>query len=164
MSTGRPDNLQLQRRREARVLKWDAHFMAMAVQSAWLSKDPREKVGCLIVSPDRRMMTSGYNGFPAGIEDSKARLDDKYEKNRLSVHAELNAILNARRDLSGWTLYVTKPACLDCAKAMVQAGIVRVVTPELREDSSWYVVQRQALDLLREAGVQHSTLPEDYVS
>lgn len=134
--------------------KWDMRFMRIAQQEVvqW-SKDPDAKVGCIIVSPDRRRTTMGYNGFPQGIRDLVSRLEDRDTKNLLSVHAELNAILNARMDLTGWTLYVTKSPCIECAKAVIQAGIVRVVCPVISPLSRWAEVQKQALVLLAEAGV-----------
>lgn len=135
--------------------KWDRRFMAMAGEVATWSKDPEAKVGCIVVSPDRRMWTGGYNGFPAGIEDSDYRLSDGYTKNKLMVHAELNALLNARANLTGWTLYVTKPPCLECAKAVVQAGISKVLCPPLEFGSTWRPVQEEAKDLLQEAGVAY---------
>ena len=135
--------------------KWDTRFMAMARdQIASWSKDPTGKVGCLIVSPDRRQFTAGYNGFPAGIKDTDERLADREAKNRLMVHAELNAILNARTNLAGWMLYVTKPPCDKCALAMAQAGIAKVVRPELNYKSRWIDEQMLGQSILDEAGIQ----------
>ena len=81
--------------------KWDKRFLRIAKNeiASW-SKDPNEQVGCVIVSPDRRQFSPGYNGFPTWIKDSEERLKDKELKNALSVHAELNAILNSRTDLT----------------------------------------------------------------
>ena len=135
--------------------KWDRRFMGIASSevSRW-SKDPSTKVGCVIVSPDRRQIATGYNGFPAGIDDSLTRLMNKEIKNKLTVHAELNAILNARVDLAGWTLYVTKPPCINCATAIIQAGIKKVVCPPVEQKSSWAKSQAEAWAILTEAGVK----------
>ena len=133
--------------------KWDRRFYRMAMEVATWSKDPDERVGCVLVSPDRRRQSCGYNGLPAGVEDTARRLTDSELKNRLSIHAELNAILNARTDLTGWTLYVTKSPCLGCAGAAVQAGIKRVVCRPLYTGSKWCPSQVQAQELLLEAGV-----------
>jgi dCMP deaminase len=135
--------------------KWDIRFLRMATRdvASW-SKDPETQVGCVIVSPDRRQVTFGYNGLPKGVADTSERLGDKKTRNRLSVHAELNAILNSRLDLAGWTLYVTKAPCTQCALAIIQAGVTRVVSPPATQDSSWYECQLEAEELLAEAGIE----------
>lgn len=139
-----------------RSLKWDMRFMRIAKREvATWSKDPDDGVGCVIVSLDRRQMTTGYNGLPQGLADTPGRLNDKEIKNRLTVHAELNAILNARTNLTGWSLYVTKPPCVDCAKAIMQAGIIQVICPNIVKTSRWFDDQLLARILLEEAGVRY---------
>ncbi len=134
---------------------WDIRFMGLAQHEVrgW-SKDPDEKVGCVIVSPDRRRWSGGYNGFPVDVVDTPKRLADKDLKNELTVHAELNAILNARTDLTGWALYSTKAPCLDCAKAIIQAGLDRIVCPAIDASSRWAHNQRRAKQLLGEVGIE----------
>jgi dCMP deaminase len=134
--------------------KWDARFLGIARRevAAW-SKDPNEGVGCVLVSPDRRQLAVGYNGLPQGVADTAERLDDRELKNQLTVHAELNAILNARTNLTGWTLYVTKHPCMACAKAVIQAGIARVVCAKSEPFSNWRGEHDRAHRLLAEAGV-----------
>ena len=142
--------------------KWDKRFARIAKNEIALwSKDPDEQVGCVLVSPDRRQLSTGYNGFPVGIADTEDRLKDKDVKNFLSVHAELNAILNSRTDLTGWTLYVTKAPCMNCALAIIQAGIVRVVCEFINAESRWADNQTEAIKLLREAGVLFTTIDFD---
>lgn len=135
--------------------EWDLRFLGIAQREyATWSKDPDEQVGAVVVSPDRRQSTPGYNGFPTGIQDMQHKLRSNQLKNDLTVHAELNAILNARTDLSGWTLYCTKAPCLDCAKAIIQVGIARVVCPTVETGSSWAHSQGRAYSLMLEAGVE----------
>ena len=136
------------------MTNWVERFHSLAKEVATWSKDPDCQVGAVVVSPDRRLFTAGYNGFPAGIQDKKNRLSTKSVKNYYTVHAEINAIVNSRRDLTGWCMFVTKPPCLDCAKAIIQAGIAEVHCPELNPDSSWYEENKMALDLLNEAQIQ----------
>lgn len=139
--------------------KWDVRFLRIASHEvAGWSKDLDKKVGCLVVSPSRRQWTAGYNGFPVGVSDSVGRLADKDIKNRLSVHAELNAIFNARADLAGWTMYVTHPPCLDCAKAIIQAGLTRVVHPPIDKESRWANDQWSASVLLREVSIRTTVI------
>jgi len=133
--------------------KWTERFMALAEEAASWSKDPDCQVGAVIVSPDKRLFTVGYNGFPTGIYDGYSMMD-KDKKLELTVHAEVNAIVNARRDLTGWSMYCTKAPCSDCAKAMIQAGIAMVHCPEPKINSSWYEENTQALGLLNAAGIK----------
>lgn len=144
--------------------KWDWRMVDLVTGdvAAW-SKDPEEGVGALLVSPDRRQVSWGYNGFPRDIEDTTERLNDKELKRKLTIHAEMNAMLNAKVDVDGWTLYCTKFPCSVCAGAMIQKGIRRLVCPAMRKDSSWLSDQLLAQELLREAGVDMTTFSLDVV-
>lgn len=133
---------------------WDERFMAMAELAAGWSKDRRKQVGAVIVSPDCRHVSIGYNGLPAGFEESVGDVVmDRETKNRYSLHAEENAIANAAQDVRAWTLYVTAPPCLRCALAIHRAGITRLVTPPLDETSQWHAEQKEAEGFLASMGV-----------
>ncbi|MBR2760628.1 MAG: dCMP deaminase family protein [Solobacterium sp.] len=113
------------------VLSWDEYFMGLAHLSALRSKDPNTQVGAAIVDENMRVVSVGYNGFPKGCSDDEfpweregGMLDTKYV---YVVHAELNAILNSPRPVAGCTLYVSLFPCNECAKAIIQSGIRRVV-------------------------------------
>lgn len=110
-------------------------YMAMAKLISKRSKDPNTQVGAVIVSKEDRILSVGYNGFPNRCNDddfpwarkAESEYDTKYP---YVVHAELNAILNFRGDnkaLEGSTLYVTLFPCHECAKAIIQSGISRIV-------------------------------------
>ena len=129
--------------------KWDKRFMGLAHEVARWSKDPSSKVGAICVSSNRRQYVAGFNGFPVGVEDDTEKLMDKETKNKLMVHAELNCIINATVLLEGWTMYVTKPPCCDCALAILNARIARLVCPPLKSGSSWFDSQLFALSVLR---------------
>ena len=131
--------------------KWAKRFMAQADIVATYSKDPDCQVGCVIVSPGNNEQVIGYNGLPRGV-------DYATDKSELTVHAELNAILNARRDLSGWTLYSTKPPCSNCAATIVQAGIANVVTVGFDKASSWYKNQLVAKQLFEGTNIGFTQL------
>ncbi|MDD4642522.1 MAG: dCMP deaminase family protein [Erysipelotrichaceae bacterium] len=114
-----------------KVLSWDEYFMGLAHLSAMRSKDPSTQVGACIVNASNRVVGIGYNGLPHGCDDDKfpwdregSTLDTKYV---YVVHAELNAILNSTTSLNGCTLYVSLFPCNECAKAIVQAGIKKIV-------------------------------------
>ena len=112
-------------------ISWKEYFMSIALLSAQRSKDSNTQVGACIVNDENKIVSVGYNGMPTGCEDSEmpweregAFLDTKYP---FVCHAELNAILNCNTDLHGCTLYVTLFPCNECAKAIIQSGIRRVV-------------------------------------
>lgn len=116
---------------------WDRMFMNMALAVARKSKDPRTKVGAILVSPDRYDVCIGFNGFPRRIPDDTEVLArratiDGLTKDALVIHAEMNAILHCRQKPFGWTLYATHTPCRECAKFIVGAEITRVVTLGLR--------------------------------
>lgn len=106
--------------------------MGIALLSSKRSKDPNTKVGACIVDDDNKVVSIGYNGMPRGLDESKLSwskndgLDSKY---LYVCHAEFNAILNTRNgsSLKGCTLYVTLFPCNECAKAIIQTGIKKIV-------------------------------------
>jgi len=141
---------------------WDRRFFKLAEEVSCWSKDPGAQVGAVIVAPSKREVVIGYNGFVRGAHDDDYSLLTTKEKNELTVHAELNAILNARRPLTGWTLYTTKAACSACALVIIQAGITRVVAPR-PEDSAWKASQNSALHLFDTARIQRANV-EDIIA
>jgi dCMP deaminase len=113
-------------------ISWDEYFMGIALLSAQRSKDPNTQVGACIVSEDNKILSIGYNGTPTGFSDDK--LDWSREGEFLNTkypyicHAELNAILNySGTSLKGATIYADLFPCNECAKAIIQAGIKRVI-------------------------------------
>ena len=113
-------------------ISWDEYFMGVSMLSGMRSKDPNTQVGACIVGKDHRILSMGYNGFPNGCSDDLfpwaregAVLETKYS---FVAHSELNAILNSHGvDLKGTTMYCTLFPCNECAKAIVQVGIKRVI-------------------------------------
>lgn len=132
--------------------RWDARFMKLAAEVASWSKDPDERVGAVVVAPGYRQLSVGYNGFPRG-SDHDRRPMDKALKNRLTIHAERNALDNAPFDLAGATIFVTKAPCFECMKGIIQSGVARVVHAPLDRESRWIDDQRDALTLAIEHGI-----------
>ena len=136
--------------------KWDKRFLQIAAEVASWSKDPGTTVGAVLVS-DKRIIATGYNGFPQGINDRLSRYGDRALKLAYTVHAEVNAILNAAKNgakTNGSTLYVTFPPCVSCSTSVIQAGITRVVCPDLSTaPSRWLDSFTMGNSLLIEAGV-----------
>lgn len=145
---------------------WDERFLRIAFEVATWSKDPGTKVGAVLVR-DRRIIASGYNGFPQGIEDFSERYEDRETKLALTVHAEVNAILNAAKNgakTENTTLYVTFPPCVSCTTAVIQAGVTRVVRPHLSTaPERWIKSFSRGGKLMTEAGILvHSFIPETH--
>jgi len=133
--------------------KWDYRFLKLARLVGGWSKDPSRKVGAVIVDESRRVISVGYNGFAAGVEDSPDRYDNREIKYEMIIHAEVNAILFANRDLHGCTLY-TWPfqPCSRCASIVVQKGINRVVSLK-DDDERWAKSFTLANQIFNEAKV-----------
>lgn len=136
--------------------KWDLRFIELArLISSW-SKDPSTKVGCVVVGRDREIRSTGFNGFPRGIEDSEDRLHNRELKYPLICHAEENAIMHAARvgvSLKDCTAYVTWPPCTRCARSLVQAGVREVVFPRGEVPERWREDFETSLGMMNEAGL-----------
>ena len=139
-------------------ISWDEYFMGVAVLSGMRSKDPNTQVGACIVSEDHKILSMGYNGFPIGCSDDEfpweregEPLENKYF---YTTHSELNAILNYRGgSLEGASLYVSLFPCNECAKAIIQAGIKRVVyASDKYKDTPASIASRRMFDA---AGVEY---------
>ena len=139
-------------------LSWDEYFMGVAMLSGMRSKDPNTQVGACIVSPDHKILSMGYNGFPMGCSDDEfpwAREGDALDTKYLYVtHSELNAILNYRGgSLEGAKLYVSLFPCNECAKAIIQSGIKTIVyDSDKYADTDSVIASKRMLDA---AGVRY---------
>ena len=110
--------------------KWDARFIRLSREIASWSKDRSTQVGAVIVAEDKTPSSYGYNGFPREVDDDAADRHERPDKYDWTEHAERNAIYNATRTgqtLMKNTIYVTHIPCPDCARAIIQVGIKRVV-------------------------------------
>ena len=110
--------------------KWDRRFLDIARQVAAWSKDRSTQVGSVIVRADRSIAATGFNGFPRGVDDDKDYRHQRPDKYLWTEHAERNAIFQAAKhgvDLNGATIYLQWFPCAECARAIVQVGITRLV-------------------------------------
>ena len=141
--------------------KWDDRFIELANFVASWSKDPSTQVGAVIANSNtKRVVSMGFNGFPAGVEDTADRLGTREIKYEMVVHAESNALLFAGPAAEGCTLYVTPlPPCARCAVLIIQAGISRVVCPTPDKSKEPWKTQSQISEtMFRESGVQFDYL------
>ncbi len=137
-----------------------SRWLALCASKARESSDPRTKVGCIIVGPDGSVRCEACNTYPQGVLEGIKERVEAPAKYFWIEHAERNAIyLSARRGVSteGCTLVVELTPCVDCARAIIQVGIVQVIVNERR--SAQYYGDRYssehsiALAMLAEAGV-----------
>jgi len=133
---------------------WDQYFLGIADLIATRSKDPRTKVGAVLVK-DRRILGTGFNGFPIGVFE---HIEERWvtpEKYFWVCHAERNCIDMCARDgiaTKGSTLYITVPPCSECAKSIIQSGIVDIVIGN-PAPAHWSDNTEAAAKMLKEARV-----------
>lgn len=137
--------------------KWNDRFMGIAQYVATWSKQ-KHPIGAVIVGKDRNIISTGYNGFPNKIKDTAARLKEKALSRDLCIHAEQNAILHAKCDLTGCSLYVYGYMCCSkCALLIIQSGISKIYYKDLPGhvvSEFWRQDFELSKSLLKEAGVK----------
>lgn len=141
---------------------WDQHFIDMAELISQKSKDRSTKVGAVIVGPDNEVRSTGYNGFPRSVNDLDESRHERPTKYDYTEHAERNAIYNAARvgiPTKGCSLYLNwEPCpCSDCTRAVIQAGIVKVVGPNRpfgKPGTHWQDNFVHSKAMLAEAGIE----------
>ena len=148
--------------------KWDRRFMEMAgVIASWAScYKQNRKIGCVIVK-NKRIMTTGYNGAPAGVKTCVERGECLREKLGIpsgtqheicyATHAEQNAIIQAAKlgvSIDGATLYCTHQPCTICTKMIINADIKKIIYKEGYPDEF-------ALKIMDEAGIEIQKYEED---
>lgn len=151
------------------TIKWDRRFLLLAREISSYSKDPSTKVGAVVVNSLGQVVGSGYNGFPRGVSDDPLRYLDREVKYKFIVHAELNALLMAGKEARGCTLYVWPtlgfpPTCNECAKAVIQSGIQRVVGfarsfEDIRNRDKWLEAALVSEQMYQEADVELVEVP-----
>jgi len=135
-------------------LSWEEYFMTLALVASLKSKDKSTQVGAVIVdNKKRKVVSSGYNGFPRYVDDEKIP-QTRPEKYKYVVHAELNAILHAERNLDNCTLYVTVFPCSECMKAVIQSGMKQVVYLNELAGEDWQEFIKATMTLADLAGVE----------
>jgi dCMP deaminase len=128
----------------------DKNFINIANEIASASKCVSKQVGAVIVK-DGRILSTGYNGTPAGYTNCKEHWDNEYTKDHhdwsktYEIHAEMNAIIWAARkgiSIEGATIYVTLEPCSECSKNLIAAGIERIVFQRAYEHTNSQVVSK----------------------
>jgi len=131
--------------------KWNKRMLNIAQEVASWSKDPDHKVGAVLASIDNRILSTGYNGLPAGME----RLPiDKQEKLFKTIHAEVNCLIQAQGVPSCTTMYITRYPCAQCAALIIQTKVARVVCPIREVKSTWSESMIAAEELFKQSFIR----------
>lgn len=147
--------------------KWDKRYLEMARQVSTWSKDPSTKIGSITVGKKGQILSTGYNGFPRGIEDTEEMLNDRETKYLYIVHAEKNVIYNAcinTVSLEGSTLYLYGlPLCSECCKGVLQVGVKKVVMQHPRDiPPKWKESFKITEDMLERANITYGVYDENF--
>lgn len=137
------------------MVNWNQRFIELAKHYAQWSKDPSTKCGA-VITKGKIQISQGYNGFPQHVNDSSLRLSNREIKYPMIIHAETNAILFAKRDLSGCAIYVWPMApCARCAGLIIQSGIQTVYAPRATtgQVERWGDEMELAKEMYSESGV-----------
>ena len=139
---------------------WDNRWLDLCDLVAGWSKDRSSKFGCVIVNDRQSVLSLGWNGFPRGINDEVEGRHERPVKYLWTEHAERNAIYNAAGlgvVLAGATAYVDGVPCSDCARAIIQSGIRRVVMTD-KFLGTFAESQQTSLEMFAEAGIETSLI------
>jgi len=136
--------------------KWDKRFLKLAMMISTWSKDPSTKCGAIITDIQHRIVSTGYNGMAQGIVEDDSMWEDKEIKYQHVIHAEINAMMFAGRELRNCTVYtVPIQPCSHCASMLIQAGTLRIVSLETPEDikDRWLESFMRAKKMYDQAGL-----------
>ncbi len=141
----------------------DKNFLNIAKELSFASKCVSKQVGAVIVK-DGRILSTGYNGTPAGYQNGSDFWDGKYTKDHhdwsktYEIHAEMNAIIWAARkgiSIEGATIYVTLEPCSECSKNLIASGIKRIVYEKAYEHTNSEIISK----FLEDNGVKIEQIP-----
>ncbi|QFR50319.1 dCMP deaminase [Sulfurimonas lithotrophica] len=128
----------------------DKNFINIAKEISSASKCVSKKVGAVIVK-EGRILSTGYNGTPAGYTNCSEHWDNEYTSEHhewsktYEIHAEMNAIIWAARkgiSIEDATIYVTLEPCADCSKNIIASGIKRIVYEKAYEHNHSEIISK----------------------
>ena len=139
-------------------MEWKEYFLNIAEQVKLKSKDRSTQIGAVIVGKNKEILSTGYNSFPRGLDDNLPERQERPIKYFYFEHAERNAIYKAARlgiSLKNTKMYCTYFPCVDCARAIIQAGIIKLYTnkPDLNHEK-WGESWVNAIIMFKECGVE----------
>jgi dCMP deaminase len=145
--------------KQNKSLSWDDYFIGLTYYVASKSKDPSTHIGAVIVGKNHEIRSTGFNGLPRGMKESDER-NTRPNKYNFYEHGERNAIVNSARigiPLEGCTMYTNGIPCVDCARAIIQAGITTVVVDKEWNDNNyekWVESAKISMEMFNEVGVK----------
>lgn len=142
------------------IPSFDDRIMSMGYIMAEGSKDKRTHIFAIVIGPDKEIRATGYNGFPRGLDDNIPERQEKPEKYYWFEHGERNSLDNATltgTSLKGCKMYTNGIPCTDCARGIVQSGILEVIVDEeWNKTNSGRDLEesRRTIQMFRETGVK----------
>lgn len=135
--------------------RWDRWYLSLCEKISEKSHDPSTKVAAYITEFNNRPVSFGYNGFAQKCDDNPEYYNDREVKYSRIIHAEVNALIFAQRNLENCTLYtVPFRPCASCTAIMIQAGITRFVTWDNDENNPrWEKSFNEARRMCSEADI-----------
>lgn len=125
---------------------WPAYFLGIAHAVAVRGDCKRRQVGAVLVTPNNRVLATGYNGVTAGqpgclsgacpraLSGVPSGAPYDHGPGRcIAVHAEVSALTDARErsvETHGTTMYVSSRPCNGCVEAMLAAGVSKAIWSE----------------------------------
>jgi dCMP deaminase len=142
-------------------MNWTEYFLGIAEQVKLKSKDESTQIGAVIVGIDNEILSTGYNSFPRGMNDSKIERQERPEKYFWMIHAEANSIVNAARtgtSIKNSKIYLTCGIpCADCAKLIINSGIKIVWCKNIQNDvkgNHWVESKKKTIEMFEECDIQ----------
>lgn len=141
-------------------MNWKEYFRGIAHQVKLKSKDKYTQIGAVVVGKDNQIVSTGYNSFPRGIDDTLDVRQERPEKYYWFEHAERNSLYNAALigvSTKGCTMYLTCGIpCSDCSRGIINSGIVKIVCEKVggAVGNIWDEHAKRSLEMFSEAGVE----------
>lgn len=140
-------------------MNWKEYFRGIAHQVKLKSKDKYTQIGAVVVGKDNQIVSTGYNSFPRGIDDTLDVRQERPEKYYWFEHAERNSLYNAALigvSTKGCTMYLTCGIpCSDCSRGIINSGILKIVCEKVggAVGNIWDEHAKRSLQMFSEAGV-----------
>lgn len=142
-------------------MNWTEYFLNIAEQVKLKSKDNSTQIGAVIVGEDNEVLSTGYNSFPRGMDDTVSERQDRPEKYFFMIHAEANAIVNAARtgvSVKNSKMYLTCAIpCAECAKLIINSGVKEIFCKNTQDDVKgdiWIESKKKTIIMFEECRIK----------